>query len=98
MLLEAGAFGLPVVATDLPSAREILTPGVNACLFTSGDVDDLAQQLGAVLDHPQAAAAMGAALQAHVSRHFRWSSTLRGYLDLLDPLEQRDAVPVQARA
>jgi glycosyltransferase involved in cell wall biosynthesis len=86
VLLEAGAFGLPVVTSDLPSAREILTPGVNARLFRSGDADDLALQLAAVLEQPQAAAAMGAALQRHVRGHFRWSTTLQRYRDLLDPL------------
>lgn len=86
VLLEAGAFGLPVVASDLPSTREILTPGVNARLFGSGDAEDLAQQLAAVLEQPQAAAAMGEALQRHVTGHFRWSTTLQRYRELLDPL------------
>ena len=85
VLLEAGACGLPVVASDLPSTREILTPGVHARLFASGQADALAQQLAAVLDDPQSAAAMGAALRQHVAGRFAWSNTLAAYLALLEP-------------
>jgi glycosyltransferase involved in cell wall biosynthesis len=49
-LVEAMALGCPVVASDLPTAREI---GIGACwVFPPGDADALAAQLALVDAHP----------------------------------------------
>jgi glycosyltransferase involved in cell wall biosynthesis len=44
-LLEAMATGLPVLASDLPGNRAIVTPGRNGLLFSPGDVAGLASDL-----------------------------------------------------
>lgn len=49
--LEALAFGLPVVAADVPSAREILAG--SAVYYQPFDVDDLAAQLQRVIESAQ---------------------------------------------
>lgn len=58
-MLEAMACGKPVVATDLPSAREWIQDGVNGCLVPVRDPDRLAGSLLFLLDHPEIAARYG---------------------------------------
>ncbi len=49
-LFEYLAAGRPIVASDLPSLREVLRDGVNAILVPAGDVRALAHGLRRVLD------------------------------------------------
>ncbi len=48
-LFEYMAVGTPIVASDLPALREILTPEHNALLAKPGDPGDLARQLARLL-------------------------------------------------
>lgn len=48
-LLEAGAMGLPVVATDVPGCRNIVTDGFNGLLCEVGSSESLLQALQAML-------------------------------------------------
>ena len=47
-LFEYMALGLPIVASDLPSVREVLANGVNARLFEAGKPEALARALNEV--------------------------------------------------
>ncbi len=49
VLLEAMARGMPVVATDTPSMREVVEDGVNGCLTPSEDPVRLADTLSLLL-------------------------------------------------
>jgi glycosyltransferase involved in cell wall biosynthesis len=57
-LLEAMAYGLPVVASDATSTPEIISDRVHGLLFPSGDCEKLSQTLIWGLDHPQEMAGM----------------------------------------
>ncbi|MCO5165515.1 MAG: glycosyltransferase [Planctomycetes bacterium] len=59
VLLEALASGTPVVATDVPGTREVVTPEVEALLVPPNDPAALAAALGRVLDDPDLAAGGG---------------------------------------
>ncbi len=48
-LLEAMAAGLPLVTTDVPGCRELVTPNVNGLLVPPRDADRLAQALARLL-------------------------------------------------
>lgn len=47
----ASAFGKPVIASDLPSFRDCIEPGVTGCLFKPGDPHDLACAMEHALKH-----------------------------------------------
>jgi len=51
-LFEYMAAGRPIVASDLPAIREVLTDGENACLVAPGDEHALAAGIRRVLDDP----------------------------------------------
>jgi glycosyltransferase involved in cell wall biosynthesis len=70
-LLEYAAAGRPIVAADLPVARELLREG--ECLFTQpGDPADLARAVIRLLEDLPAAQAMGARAARSVRRRYTW--------------------------
>lgn len=54
-VLEALACGTPVVGFDIGGMPDMVQPGVTGGLAASGDTDDLARAIAAVLDHPEPA-------------------------------------------
>lgn len=53
VLIEAMAAGAPVVASDIPGYREVVTSGENGLLVPSGSAEALADAVGAVLADPK---------------------------------------------
>lgn len=60
-LFEYMAAGRPIVASDLPSIREVLREGDNALLVTPGDAQELALAIKRVLDDRELAARLSGA-------------------------------------
>jgi glycosyltransferase involved in cell wall biosynthesis len=52
VILEAMASGIPVIASDIPSFREIISNGVDGRLFKSEDVDALSKEVIALYQDP----------------------------------------------
>jgi alpha-maltose-1-phosphate synthase len=71
-IIEAMGVGMPAVAFDNGSRREAIVHGECGLLARPGDVDDLAQQMIAVLSDPERAARMGAVAIERVQREFTW--------------------------
>ena len=73
-LLEAAAYGVPVVASDIAPHLEVLgSGGVGRQLFHAGDRDGLTAALTAILDtDPVAMGAAADQLRADVSRRYDW--------------------------
>jgi glycosyltransferase involved in cell wall biosynthesis len=65
--LEAMLQGCPVVCSDAGGCPEIVAHGKTGLLARSGDAADFAVQIAALLDDPEAAAAMGSAALAYAS-------------------------------
>ncbi|SCU76523.1 Glycosyltransferase, probably involved in lipopolysaccharide biosynthesis [Cupriavidus necator] len=61
VLIEAMAFGLPIVSTDCETGpRELLTPGQDALVVAADDADALATALLTVIRQPELASCLGA--------------------------------------
>jgi glycosyltransferase involved in cell wall biosynthesis len=70
-LFEAMASGRPIVASDLPSIREILTHEENALLVPPGDAPSLAAAIARLRDDEDLARRLGARAFEHV-RAYSW--------------------------
>ena len=82
-VLECMALGTPVVATDLPALREILTDGVTGRLVKPGDPEALAAAIRDLLDHPDQAESLRREAHRHVAEfgHGPRAERLLGFLE-----------------
>lgn len=71
VLIESMACGTPVVASDLPGVRSVVSPEVGL-LAAPGDPTGLAEALAALLGHPERAAGMGRAGRELVCSRYDW--------------------------
>jgi glycosyltransferase involved in cell wall biosynthesis len=75
VLLESMACGTPVVASNLPGVRTVVTDGVDGALVQSGDDGDLSEKLQVLLDAPaEQRKAMGRAGRAKVMSSYSWKT------------------------
>jgi L-malate glycosyltransferase len=81
-LLEAMASRLPVVVTAVGGNPELVRGGVDGLLVPRGDAAATAQAIGALLDDPARARAMGESGAARVAEIFRLERTIGRYYDL----------------
>ena len=70
VLLEAAACGKPLIATDVPGCREIVTQGVNGLLVPVRDSSALAAAIDSLLGDSSLRVAMGVAGREAVTRMF----------------------------
>ena len=86
-LIEAAACGLPLVTTDVPGCREVVTHGVEGLLVPSRDADALAAAIARMHDDPGLRSSMGqAARRRALAEHDHRSvvaRTLEVYSELL---------------
>lgn len=85
VLLEACSMGRPIVTTDVPGCRDIVTDGINGFLCRPKDAGSLADAMRRFLDlageqHRE----MGAAARARAVEEFDARIVVRKYLDLID--------------
>lgn len=86
-LLEGGAAGLALVATDSPGCREVITDGANGLLVPPGDISALTVALARLIASPDERSRLGAAARETVAREFTLDrvigETLAVYRELL---------------
>lgn len=80
VLLEAGAYSLPVIASNVGGISELIEDRVNGILVPSDDVCALAASLRMLLGTPQLGRQMGDSLYQKVESRFTWTRTLEQYL------------------
>lgn len=86
-LLEGGAMGRPLVATDVPGCRELVVEDVNGFLCEVRNPGSLADAMRRLADLPdERRAAMGAESRRKVQEGFSEKVVVRAYLDALDSL------------
>ena len=85
-LLEAGAAGLPIVATDVGGVSDILHDGVNGLITKIGDPEDLAGKITSLLDNKELREEMGKNGRMFAEQ-YSWEKvaeeTEKVYLDLI---------------
>ena len=105
VLLEAMASGVPIVATDLPGYRTVLTPGVEGLAVPPRDPASLRRALQTLLSRPELRKEMGGR-GIETSRRFAWPAiverleTIYGSLlgrDIRSPGHDGNGIPAHAR-
>jgi glycosyltransferase involved in cell wall biosynthesis len=101
VLLEAGACGVPVVATDVPGTREVVVNGETGWLAPAGDAQKLAKTMMKLMHMPaDAQHAMGERARRHVTEHFSLEAVLdrweRLYAELLERKDVRRRIGAAA--
>lgn len=91
VLLEAMAFGLPVVASRLEAIPEIVSDGETGLLVPPGDTAALARALSDLLSDPVRARLLGAAGRARVAERFGWERAVARMLAVMRPARAPEA-------
>ncbi len=86
-VLEGMACGLPVVATDCPSMREVIEDGKGGFLCPSGDVAAFAERLQQLAREPRLRAEMGAYNRRRILARHDSLSMVERYLQLFRSLD-----------
>lgn len=87
-LLEAAACARPLVTTDAPGCRELVTEEVNGLLVPVGDVKALADALATLIESPDLRQGMGENSRRLVEEHFSENIIVRKTLALYQRLQE----------
>lgn len=87
-LMEAMACGLPVVATDIPPNRELVSHGRHGYLVPVGDGAAFAQYTVRLFEQPALAQALGAAGRARIERDFTIQNMVDRHINVYRQLIQ----------
>jgi glycosyltransferase involved in cell wall biosynthesis len=83
-LLEGGAMGRPLVATDVPGCRDVVEDGVNGFLCAACDATSLAEAMERLANlSDEQRSSMGAASRRKVQEQFSEALVIRAYLEAL---------------
>lgn len=83
VMVEALGCGCPVIASDLPATRDVLSEAPGCTAVPPDDVDALAAAIDQVLSNPASAAAQAACGVVRLRERFDWRSVADGYAHLL---------------
>ncbi|MCE9552615.1 MAG: glycosyltransferase [Planctomycetes bacterium] len=87
-VMEALAAGIPVVATDIPGVRELVTNSQHGFLVPVGDRAALARYANKLLDDTELRARLGAAGRERMQREFSCEAMVHRYTSLYRELLQ----------
>jgi glycosyltransferase involved in cell wall biosynthesis len=91
ILLEAGAAGVPTVATAVGGIPEVIDDGQSGFLVPAGDAAALADRLIGLLDQDAQRRALGGAARDRVRRDFSFTAMSGQYFTLFKKLMSRQA-------
>lgn len=93
-LLEAGACGLPAVATDVAGVREVVADGETGFVAAADDVDSLRRAMLRLMQmRPENRLAMGMDARRRIEERFALESVLDRWEALYGALMERNARP-----
>ena len=82
-LMEAMSNGLPILASDVPGLRDMITDGQNGLLFERRDAASLKQCILRFFKHPELRVTTGNNALADFVRDYRFETVLNRYLEIL---------------
>ena len=88
-LIEAAACALPLVTTDMPGCREVVTDGETGLLVPPRDAKALARAIARLVDAPDQAAQFGQAARTKVLEEFEEKIVIARTLDVYRSLLPR---------
>lgn len=83
VIIEAGACGVPSIATRLPGVRSVIDDGVTGFLVEPNSVSELAEKIQFILSHPERARAMGDAARKRVEEKYSYEAVKKRYTHFL---------------
>ena len=86
VLMEAAAFELPVVVTDIGGTQEIVARTDEGLLVPASDHEALASALIRLVEEPEAARRLGRNLRQSVEARYSWTKTAKLYSELAQSL------------
>lgn len=96
-IFEYMAHGKPVVTSDLPVLREVLSDGETALMCDPDRPETFVAALQRLIADPALGARLGRAAKAHFEAHFTWNARARRVRALLDAARPRIALPSAAK-
>lgn len=87
-ILESMAAGVPVVASDLPAVREIVTAGLEGELVRADRPEEFARALRILIEFPERRARMGHAARERIVAGLTWGHADAAHRELCDRLLQ----------
>ncbi|MSR77863.1 MAG: glycosyltransferase [Candidatus Omnitrophica bacterium] len=92
VIVEAGAMGVPVIATRLGGVLDIIDHEENGLLVTPGDTEELAAAMARFYEHRDLAGEFGAKLSTKVRAHFSMEGMLDETLAIYQELRQEKKI------
>ena len=86
VLLMSMSYGLPVVASQIPSFEEVIEDGKNGLFFEKGNSDDLANQLNTLMTNKDLINEIPQNAIRNMKENYCWDSIAKGYFELIKTL------------
>lgn len=82
VLLEAGASGLPLIATDIGGSREIVTNEINGYIINVGDAQNMAECLNKLINNNSLRTEMAKKAEEFINENYSIDSVSEKYIEL----------------
>ena len=94
-LIEAAACATPLITTDMPGCRDVVTDGVDGLIVPPRNVDALCAAIARLLDAPELARKLGLAARAKTLAEFDERIVIRRTLETYyEVLDDPGAIPI----
>jgi glycosyltransferase involved in cell wall biosynthesis len=75
-VIEAGACGLPVIATRHAGIPDVVIEGETGLLVDEGDVAGMAERMRRLVEEPQTAGLLGKRAREHIQSHYSQTDSI----------------------
>lgn len=92
-ILEAMAFGLPIISSDGAGIREQIEDNTHGLLYKANSVDALSHSMNTLMDNAHVRSRLGSTSRDHVSKNFRSNHMYTQYDALLHRITSKQSHP-----